>query len=150
MDLLFKSVMADWLATACHSLFIFCQQLKVFRQNFSQTRNSLANYSQIRVFGECLARALHFQFINFNSISSSGIWIELQFRFWNWIDPTLHAMAWHWTGNKSLPKPMVTRICCYMVSPIDLARNGSSGFANEILGCAKCHFWWKSPWKWKN
>ena len=52
MDFLFKSVMADWLATACHSLFIFCQQLKVFRQNFSQTRNSLANYSQIRVFGE--------------------------------------------------------------------------------------------------
>ena len=33
---------------------------------------------------------------------------------------------------------------------IDLARNGSSGCANEILGCANCHFWWKSPWKWKN
>ena len=33
---------------------------------------------------------------------------------------------------------------------IDLARNGNSGCANEILGCAKCHFWWKSPWKWKN
>ena len=23
---------------------------------------------------------------------------------------------------------------------IDLARNGNSGCANEILGCAKCHF----------
>ena len=34
-----------------------------------------------------------------NSISSSGIWIELQFQFWNWIDPTLHAMAWHWTSH---------------------------------------------------
>ena len=33
---------------------------------------------------------------------------------------------------------------------IDLARNGNSGCANEILGCAKCHFWWKSSWKWKN
>ena len=33
---------------------------------------------------------------------------------------------------------------------IDLARNGNSGCAHEILGCAKCHFWWKSPWKWKN
>ena len=32
----------------------------------------------------------------------------------------------------------------------DLARNGNSGCANEVLGCAKCHFWWKSPWKWKN
>ena len=60
----------------------------------------------------------HFQFINFDSISSSGIWIELQFQFWNWIDPTLHAMAWHWTGNKSLPKPVVTRICCYTVSQV--------------------------------
>ena len=37
--------------------------------------------------------------------------------FWNWIDPTLHPMAWRWTGDKSLPKPMVTRICRYMVSP---------------------------------
>ena len=34
--------------------------------------------------------------------------------------------------------------------PIDLARNGNSGCANEILGCAKCHFWRQSPWKWKN
>ena len=33
---------------------------------------------------------------------------------------------------------------------IDLARNGNSGCANEILGCAKCHFWWKSLWKSKN
>ena len=33
---------------------------------------------------------------------------------------------------------------------IDLARNSNSGCANEILGCAKCHFLWKSPWKWKN
>ena len=33
---------------------------------------------------------------------------------------------------------------------IDLARNGNSGCANEILGCVKCQFWWKSPWKWKN
>ena len=33
---------------------------------------------------------------------------------------------------------------------IDLARNGNSGCANEILGCAKCHFWWKSPGKLKN
>ena len=24
-------------------------------------------------------------------------------------------MAWHWTGDKSLPEPMVTRICHYMV-----------------------------------
>ena len=35
-------------------------------------------------------------------------------------------------------------------SCIDLARNRNSGCANEILGCAKFHFWWKSPWKWKN
>ena len=35
--------------------------------------------------------------------------------------------------------------CC-----IDLARNGNSGCANQILGCAKCHFSWKSPWNWKN
>ena len=33
---------------------------------------------------------------------------------------------------------------------IDLVRNGHSGCANGILGCAKCHFLWKSPWKWKN
>ena len=33
---------------------------------------------------------------------------------------------------------------------IDLARNGNSGCANQILGCAKCHFSWKSPWNWKN
>ena len=33
---------------------------------------------------------------------------------------------------------------------IDLARNGNSGCANENSGCAKCHFWWKSPWKLKN
>ena len=33
---------------------------------------------------------------------------------------------------------------------IDLARNRNSVCANEILGCTKCHFWWKSPWKWKN
>ena len=49
---LFKSVMADWLGMACHYFFIFPQQLKVFRQNFSQTRNSFANYSQIRIYGE--------------------------------------------------------------------------------------------------
>ena len=49
---LFKSVMADLLAMACHYLFIFSQQLKVFCQNFSQTKNSFANYSQIRAFGE--------------------------------------------------------------------------------------------------
>ena len=36
------------------------------------------------------------------------------------------------------------------VHAIDLARNGNSGCANEILGCAKCDFWWKSPWKWEN
>ena len=47
---------------------------------------------------------------HFNSISCSGIWIELQFQFWNWINPTLHAMAWHWTGDKSLSEPMVTTI----------------------------------------
>ena len=35
-------------------------------------------------------------------------------------------------------------------SYIDLARNGNSGYANEILGCAKWHFWRKFPWKWKN
>ena len=35
-------------------------------------------------------------------------------------------------------------------SNIGLARNGNSGCANEIFGCAKCHFWRKSPWKWKN
>ena len=35
------------------------------------------------------------------------------------------------------------------IKGIDLARNGNSGCANEILGCAKCHFWWKSPWKWR-
>ena len=33
---------------------------------------------------------------------------------------------------------------------IDLARNGNSGCANETSGCAKCLFWWKSPWIWKN
>ena len=33
---------------------------------------------------------------------------------------------------------------------IDLARNGNSGCANETSGCAKCHFWWISPWKLKN
>ena len=38
----------------------------------------------------------------------------------------------------------------HTVYSIDLARNGNSGCANEILGCAKCHFWWKSPWKWMN
>ena len=37
-----------------------------------------------------------------------------------------------------------------LIGPIDWARNGNSGCANEILGCAKCHFWWKSPWKWNN
>ena len=36
------------------------------------------------------------------------------------------------------------------LSCIDLARNGNSGCANENSGCAKCHFWWKSPWKLKN
>ena len=58
---------------------------------------------------------MYFQFINFNSISSSGIWIELQFQFWDWIDPnpTCNGLAL----NKSLPKPMVTRLCRYMVSP---------------------------------
>ena len=29
----------------------------------------------------------------------------------------------------------------------DLARNGNPGCANEILRCAKCHFWWKSQGK---
>ena len=38
----------------------------------------------------------------------------------------------------------------YLELNIGLARNGNSGCANEILGCAKCQFWWKSPWKWKN
>ena len=38
----------------------------------------------------------------------------------------------------------------YVPTNIDLARNDNSGCANEILGCVKCHFWWKSPWKWKN
>ena len=33
---------------------------------------------------------------------------------------------------------------------IDLARNGNSGCANEILGCAKRYFWKQFPWKWKN
>ena len=33
---------------------------------------------------------------------------------------------------------------------IDLPRNGNSGCANEILGCAECRFWRKFPWKWKN
>ena len=38
----------------------------------------------------------------------------------------------------------------YSIVYIDLARNGNSGCANETSGCAKCHFWWKSPWKLKN
>ena len=35
-------------------------------------------------------------------------------------------------------------------APTDLARNGNSGCANKILGCAKCLFWQNSSWKWKN
>ena len=50
---LFRFVMADWLALTCHYICLFFpQQQKVFSQNFSQTRNSFANYSQIKVFGE--------------------------------------------------------------------------------------------------
>ena len=33
-----------------------------------------------------------------------------------------------------------------IIPGMDLARNCNSGCANEILGCAKCHFWRKSPW----
>ena len=47
----------------------------------------------------------------------------------------------------SLPNPLKAGVKSRI---IDLARIGNSGCANEILGCAKCHFWWKSPWKWKN
>ena len=50
--------------------------------------------------------------------------------------------------------PPYSKICTYLSTKWDvfsgLARNGNSGCANEILGCAKCQFWWKSPWKWKN
>ena len=69
---LFKSVMADWLGMACHYFFIFSQQLKVFHQNFSQTRNSFANYSQIRIYGEwqMLSASLEytppFNFVKYN------------------------------------------------------------------------------------
>ena len=57
---LFKSVMTDWLGMACHYLFIFSQQMKVFRQNFSQTRNSLPIIAKSGFLakGECLAWAL--------------------------------------------------------------------------------------------
>ena len=61
-------------------------------------------------------------------------------------------------GSTCLPenyRPVsLTCVACklleHVICSIDLARNSNSGCANEILGCAKCHFWWKSPWKWKN
>ena len=61
----------------------------------------------------------HFKFINFNSISSSRIWIELQFQFFNWIDPTLHVMAWHWTVTSHYPNqwwPEFVTIWCDQAS----------------------------------
>ena len=82
---------------------------------------------------------------------------------------SLVGSFWHWVRKKSDRKvkrvsqkePIVllgvTWWVCQSMSwalksppSIDLARNGNSGCANEILGHAKCHFWWKSPWKWKN
>ena len=49
----------------------------------------------------------HFQFWNLN-------WAAIPILELSWPNATLD---WHWTGNKSLPKPMVTRMCCFMVSP---------------------------------
>ena len=47
-------------------------------------------------------------------------------------------------------KTVPASLWSWIATNIDLARNGNSGCANKILGCAKCHFWRKSPWKWKN
>ena len=52
---------------------------------------------------------------------------------------TISSSHWlHWQLSKwqLSVQPMTGLI-------INLARNGN----NEILGCAKCHFWWKSQWK---
>ena len=60
----------------------------------------------------------------------------------------VQIMAWRRSGDKPLFEPIMVSLLTHIC--IDLARNDNSGCANEILGCAKCHFWWKSPWKWKN
>ena len=62
-----------------------------------------------------------------------------------WFCYQLIAKPGNKTAEVSWPDPYYTHHCS-----IDLARIGNSGCANEILGCAKCRFWWKSPWKWKN
>ena len=52
--------------------------------------------------------------------------------------PKLHALdQWvHARKTNSSALAMELRLSC----TIDLARNGNSGCANEIVGCAKCHF----------
>ena len=73
----------------------------------------------------------------------SAVWPTLWVHDMSAVWPTLwvHDMSAVW------PIPWVYDIC---PPRIDLARNGNSGCANETSGCAKCHFWWKSPWKLKN
>ena len=88
--------------------------------------------------------------------------------FAHWYTPSPLQLGWS-RGHKNLPKEaictyrQIDKVKPYMPSislardiiwdhlaGIDLTRNGNSGCANEILGCAKCHFWWKSPWKLKD
>ena len=51
---------------------------------------------------------------NNNSISNSGIWIELQFQYWNWIEPYMQ-----WLGSELVtshyPNQWWPEFCCYMV-----------------------------------
>ena len=80
------------------------------------------------------------------------------FMFGDWV--RLIIENWWYTDNIAHSHIVMSTLIvfvenCHTVAKssvwcIDLARNGNSRCANEILGCAKCHPWRKSPWKWKN
>ena len=66
----------------------------------------LVNYNVFQFELQYFQFQFNFEFWNFN-------WAAIP--FWNWIDPTLHAITWHLTGDKPLLEPMVTKFYRYMV-----------------------------------
>ena len=108
---------------------------------------SSCQYRKSRCGDETIVRLSHLH----NGISYTGKIASLY-----WISPLcqyLYFLLYHSPCYSFYFKRNVTVQETYNIKynhSINLARNGNSGCANEILGCAKCHFWWKSTCKWKH
>ena len=124
-----KGLRSNWLSDSAKNIAKNQKEFTIRKRNWINSFNSSLS----------IPIPIPIPFIQFlcDSNSWNWNWYQFQFQFRNWPQP--------WAPDIGRYKHVLP---LYIV--IDLARNGNSGCANEIFGCAKCHFWRKSPWKWKN